>query len=101
VQAGAGSATMQLAQGWSERRVFRAEVSYERFRALLATLRAGALPQISPRPEDYRVRLFGVLGEIFPGTGQAHNVSLGASVTGLALTQEHPIIAALPGRRPF
>jgi hypothetical protein len=100
VQPGAGSATMQLGQAWNERRTFRAEIPYARFQSLLATLRAGPLPQISPHPEDYRVMLFGVLGEIFPGTGQDHNVSLGASVTGLALTQARPIMGALPDRRP-
>jgi hypothetical protein len=98
-QPGAGSGTMQLGTLWSDRRRFRAEIPYERFRALLATLRAGALPQISDRPEDYRVRLFGVLGEIFPGTGNDHNVALGASVTGLALTQARPILGPVAGRR--
>ena len=48
------------------------------------------------RPEDYRVLLFGLLGEIFPETGDAHNISLGASVTNLALTQEPP--RRIPGR---
>jgi hypothetical protein len=36
------------------------------------------------------VLFFGVLGEVFPQTGDAHNVSLGASVTDLALTREPP-----------
>ncbi len=100
-QPGTASATMQLGQTWSDRRTFRAEIPYARLQSLLATLRAGPLPQISPRPEDYRVMLFGALGEIFPGTGQDHNGSLGASVTGLALTQARPVIGALPGRRPL
>lgn len=90
----AGSATMQFVHGWTERRAFRAEVSYDEFRALLATLKAGALPQISARPEDYRILLFGVLGEIFPGTGNDHNVSLGASAAGLALYLSPPRVFA-------
>ena len=85
-----GSATMQFAEPWSDRRMFAAQIPYASFQELLSRLKSGALPQISDRPEDYRVLLFGVLGEIFPGTGDAHNVSLGASVTGLALMQEPP-----------
>lgn len=101
VQPGSGSSTMQLAATWTERRTFHAEIPYARFQSMLATLRAGALPQISPRPEDYRVLLFGVLGEIFPGTGQDHNVALGASVANLALTQARPVFVVPPGRRPL
>jgi hypothetical protein len=85
---------MQFVHGWTERRAFRVEVSYDEFRALLATLKAGALPQISARPEDYRILLFGVLGEIFPGTGNDHNVSLGASATGLGLYLSPPRVFA-------
>lgn len=93
---GVGSATMQLGAPWADRRAFRAEIPYASFRDMLQRLKSGPLPQISERPEDYRVLLFGLLGEIFPETGDAHNVSLGASVTGLALTQEPP--RAIPGR---
>jgi hypothetical protein len=87
---GVGSATMQLGAGWADRRAFRAEISYASFRDMLRRLKSGPLPQISDRPEDYRVLFFGVLGEVFPETGDAHNISLGASVTSLALTQEPP-----------
>lgn len=96
VRAGAGSATMQMGATWPDRRAFRAEIPYASFRDLLQELKSGPLPQISDRPEDYRVLLFGLLGEIFPETGGAHNISLGASVTGLALTQEPP--RRIPGR---
>ncbi|HEX3096693.1 MAG TPA: hypothetical protein VHQ02_03185 [Usitatibacter sp.] len=87
---GVGSATMQLGATWPDRRAFRAEVPYASFRAMLQRLKSGPLPQISDRPEDYRVLFFGVLGEVFPETGDAHNISLAASVTSLALTQEPP-----------
>lgn len=91
-----GSAAMQAGEAWSDRRMFAAQIPYANFRDLLARLKSEALPQISDRPEDYRVLLFGVLGEVFPGTGDMHNVSLGASVTGLALLQEPP--RAMPAR---
>jgi hypothetical protein len=87
---GIGSATMQLGVPWADRRAFRAEIPYASFRDMLQRLKSGPLPRISDRPEDYRVLFFGVLGEVFPQTGDAHNVSLGASVTDLALTQEPP-----------
>jgi hypothetical protein len=41
------------------------------------------------RPEDYRVTSFGLLGEVFPGTGDAHEVALGASVTDLTLSEAY------------
>jgi len=96
VRAGVGSATMQMGTPWPDRRAFRAEIPYASFRDMLLRLKSGPLPQISDRPEDYRVLLFGLLGEIFPETGDAHNISLGASVTDLALTQEPP--RRIPGR---
>ena len=83
---GAQSAWMRHVEAWREPVLFKAEVSYPAFAALLARLRAGPLPGISPRPEDYRLTLFGVLGEVFPGTGDDHNVALGASVFGLRLS---------------
>jgi len=49
------SAVAQFGRNWSEYRSFRAHVTYAQFRALLARLRATSLPNISPRPEDYRV----------------------------------------------
>jgi len=55
---------------------------------MLQRLRAGPLPHISPRPEDYGLFLFGILGEAFPGTGDANNVALGGSVQGLRLSEE-------------
>ena len=81
--AGAGSATEQNVEAWGEPLRFRAVVTYEEFAAMLAQLRSGPLPAISPRPEDWRITEFGVLAETFPGTGDQHNVALGASVLGL------------------
>lgn len=74
------SAWMRHVDAWRAPVFFKAQVPYAAFAALLARLRAGPLPAISPRPEDYRLTLFGVLGETFPGTGSDHNVALGASV---------------------
>jgi hypothetical protein len=88
--AGVGPAT-QLEQPWTDARTFVARITPANFRAALETLRAGPLPQISPDPADYRVLSFGVLGEVFPGTGDADNVAFGASVTGLAL-REVPLL---------
>lgn len=83
---GAGSATEHNVAAWNEPMRFRAVVSYEQFAALLAQLRAGPLPAISPRPQDWHVTEFGVLAEVFPGTGDQHNVALGASVLDLELS---------------
>jgi hypothetical protein len=80
------SDVMRFEQAWNRPIYFRAQVPYEKVRALLARLRAGPHPGISPRPEDYRVLSFGVLGEVFPGTGSEHNVSIGASVFDLRLS---------------
>jgi hypothetical protein len=79
------SAPMRFVQPWSEPAFFRAEISYETFRKLLLRFKASSLPAISTEPMDYRIGLFGVIGETMPGTGSDHNVSLGASVTGLQL----------------
>lgn len=87
VGADPSSSLLQYRVPWDEPRLFRAQVSYAQFAALLGRLNRDALPNISPRPQDYRVLLFGVLGEIFPGTGSAHEVSLGASVRNLALAE--------------
>jgi len=84
-----GSAEVQFVTPWSEPRLLRMHLSYARFEALLARLIREALPDISPRPEDYRITLFGVLGEIFPGTGTEHEVALGGSVTGLTLAETY------------
>lgn len=81
------SAAMQSGRGWPEARRFVARITPENFRAALDLLRAGPLPGISPEPSDYRILSFGLLGEVFPGTGDDDNVSLGASVTGLALRE--------------
>jgi len=87
VSAAPDSALLQYVSPWTEARTFRVQVSYARFKALLARLIRDALPGISPRPEDYRVALFGVLGEIFPGTGTSHEVALGASVVDMRLVE--------------
>ena len=83
VRLGPGSSPARSETAWMARLPFAAQVPYDVFSAMLARLRAGPLPHISPRPEDYRLTEFGVLGEVFPGTGGDHNVAIGASVFGL------------------
>jgi hypothetical protein len=83
---GTASSTMHTVDAWNQSLPFQAIVSYEEFSTLVARLRAGPMPAISPRPEDWRITEFGVLAEVFPGTGDAHNVALGASVLGLRLS---------------
>lgn len=87
VEPAPGSSTLQFVASWSEPRLFRVHIPYARFETMLARLIRDALPSISPHPEDYRINLFGVLGEIFPGTGTDHEVALGASVTNLTLAE--------------
>jgi hypothetical protein len=77
---------MQYETPWGESRHFRALITYDNFAAALALLRSGPQPQISPAPEDYVVTLFGVGGEVIPGTGNANNVTLGASVRAMTLS---------------
>jgi hypothetical protein len=92
------SAVEQVGAGWPDRRYFRAHVSYVQFRGMLARLRQDSLPTISPRPEDYRITLFGLLGEIFPGTTRDHEVGLAASVVGMQLSEAYydvPPVAAV------
>lgn len=93
------SAHMQYVSPWSEARRFRAQVTHANFATALARLRAGPLPAISAEPSDYRLLLFGVLGEVFPRTGNANNVSLGASVSGLTL-REIPRWSSVPRPSP-
>jgi hypothetical protein len=83
---GAGSETMRFTTPWSRPILFRAQVTYENFRQMLAAMRSGPQPQLSPRPEDYRISLFGVLGEVLPMQGSEHNVSMGGSISGLKLS---------------
>jgi hypothetical protein len=87
VTVSAASATMRFVQPWAEGTFFRAEITYANFRAMLLALKGTQLPAISADPLDYRVPIFGLLGEVFPGTASDHNVSLGASVSGLTLLQ--------------
>mgnify|MGYP007130734417 CR=1 FL=1 len=89
------SAAEQFVTGWSEPRHFRAHVTYAQFGALLAELRRGA-PQMSPDPQDYRITLAGLLGEIFPGTTRDHEVGLAASVIDLALAESYYDVAPVP-----
>lgn len=86
VVVGPGSDTMHNVEAWSRPILFRAQVPYENFRQMLLRLKSGPLSNISTRPEDYRIFAFGVLGEVFPGTGTEHNVVFGASVTDLRLS---------------
>jgi hypothetical protein len=80
-----GSETMRFAAPFADARTFRAMVTVESFRALLERIQATMMPRLSTNPADYEIVFFGVLGEVFPGTGDDHNVSLGASVRDLAL----------------
>lgn len=85
---GPSSATMRAVDPWTTPLTFRAVVTQAQFEAMLAALRAGPMPQLSPRPANYRVTSFGVLAEAFPGTGTAHEIVLGGSVTGMALREQ-------------
>ena len=87
------SDTMHFVDAWQGPRFFRMHVGYDQFAALLRRLQRGPLPLISTRPEDYRITLFGVLGEVFPGTGTTHEVALGAGVTDLRLAEAYDDIA--------
>jgi hypothetical protein len=77
---------MRFVQPFSDPTLFRAEISYARFRDMLAALRLNG-SRISPDPLDYRITSYGVIGEVVTGIGPGHNVALGASVTDLALRQ--------------
>lgn len=92
---GPSSATMRNVDPWATPLTFRAVVTQAQFEAMLAALRAGPMPQLSPRPGSYRVTSFGVLAEVFPGTGTAHEVVLGGSVTNMALREQpfRPLIS--------
>lgn len=95
-----GSAMAQYQQGWGESRHFRAIITYENFAAVLEGLRAQRQPELSPEPSDYSITFFGVLGEVFPGTGNLDNVSLAASVSGLTLAEIPPVVEILELRLP-
>jgi hypothetical protein len=94
------SAHMQYVSPWSESRHFRALITYANFATALARLRAGPLPAISAQPSDYRLQVFAVFGEVFPRTGNANNVSIGASISDLTV-REIPRLSPMPhpGRR--
>ena len=93
VTASATSAQVQYVAGWPDARFFRAHVTYPQFEAMLARIERETQLGLSLRPEDYRVTLFGLLGEIFPGTGNASEVGLGASVTDLMLSEAYYDVA--------
>jgi hypothetical protein len=80
------SATMRFEQTWGEKLLFRAELPHAKFKAMLERIKREAIPAMSAEPKDYRVIFFGAGGEIMAGTGPDHNVMLGASVSGLALS---------------
>jgi hypothetical protein len=86
VEVGPGSGTMTYASTWSEPRFFRAELTYDRFKALLEALKPQK-PGISTDPLDYQIPFFGVLAEIFVGTQRGHDVWLGGSVRELTLSR--------------
>jgi hypothetical protein len=81
---------------WAGSSFFRVHVPYAKFAAMLRRLRQESLPDISVRPEDYRVTLFGLLGEVFPGTGAGHEVALGASVSELRLSEAYDDATTVP-----
>ncbi len=87
------SASMRF-EPWQEPALFRAEIPYAKFKAMLERLKRDALPSISTEPRDFRVLFFGAGGEIMVGTGNAHNVMLGANLSDLALS-------IIPGRPRF
>jgi hypothetical protein len=72
---------------WEEPVLFRADVPYARFKAMLEALQPQA-PRMSTDPLDYQIGLFGVLAEVFVGTERGHDVMLGGSVRGLTLARE-------------
>jgi hypothetical protein len=77
---------MRTVSPWDQPLLFRARVTWTNFQAMLVRLKAGPLPNISTRPEDYRITLFGVLGELIPGTGTDYEVAIGAHVRDLRLS---------------
>lgn len=90
VEPGPGSATMRYGQAWDEPTLFRADITYDRFKAMLEALAASSLPgtRLSTNPLDYRVAFFGVLAEVVVGTERGHDVMLGGHVRDLTLARE-------------
>jgi hypothetical protein len=88
VRVSPGSASMRFVQPWSESTLFRAELPYANFRAMLTRMKNEGSPALSVDPADYRIVLFGVLGEVSVGTGP-DNVSMGASASDLKLLQSN------------
>jgi hypothetical protein len=86
VTVGTDTEPMRTVTPWDQPLLFRARVTYANFQAMLARLKAGPLPALSARPEDYRITLFGVLGEVIPGTGTDYEVAIGAHVRDLRLS---------------
>jgi hypothetical protein len=58
-------------------------------------------PELSPDPADYRLVMFGILGEVFPGTGDEDNVALAGSVDNLSLSEVPFSAVRLEGRSPL
>jgi hypothetical protein len=81
------SGTIRYENGWTEPILFRADITYARFKSMLEALKPQS-PAMSTDPLDYRIALFGVLGEVFVGTSRGHDVMLGGSVHGLTLARE-------------
>lgn len=78
---------------WSGPSYFRAHVTYGQFKAMLLRLKRDSLPNISARPEDYRITLAGLLGEMFPGLSTDHEVELGASMTDFKVSEAYYDVA--------
>ena len=87
VEVPAQSATMRYGETWDEPLLFRADIPYANFQAMLEALKPQS-PAMSTDPLDYRIALFGVLAEVFVGTARGHDVMLGGSVRGLTLARE-------------
>lgn len=85
----AGDPQMQYQATFRDARRFRLMITHANFAAVLASLRERQA-EISADPGDYTIISFGILGEVFPGTGNDDNVSVGASVKALTLRHVLP-----------
>ena len=78
-------AEMQTVDTWTEPLHFQAVITAANLRAVLAAV-AATDPVISRDPTDYVVTSYGIGIEVIPGTGDAHNVAIGAGVRNFTLS---------------